>query len=202
MLSKPNKTINIMLKKKINLKKKLKGIKLLLLDVDGILTTGKKNYSTKGEVLSKSFCDLDFTAIKIFKYFGIETVFISGDKTCNKEIALNRNIDFIYTRKGNLMIDKAEFLKQIEIKYKVNRKEIIFLGDDIFDMNIGLKAGLYCVPKNSFEELKKKADLILKNESGNFLVKEILDKYLKILNIKLPDPQEIADLEKHEKQKY
>ena len=54
MLSKPNKTINIMLKKKINLKKKLKGIKLLLLDVDGILTTGKK-LSLKGEVLSKSF---------------------------------------------------------------------------------------------------------------------------------------------------
>lgn len=188
--------------KKINIKKKFKNIKLLLLDVDGVLTTGKKNYSTKGEVLSKSFCDLDFTAIKIFKYFGVKTVFISGDKTCNEKIAFYRNIDFIYTRNRNVMIDKVDYLQQIEKKYKVNRKEIIFLGDDIFDMKLGLKVGLYCVPKNSFTELKKKANLVLENESGNFLVKEILDKYLKFSKLKLPDPTAIAALEKDEKQKY
>jgi len=188
--------------KKINIKKKFNNIKLLLLDVDGVLTTGKKNYSTKGEVLSKSFCDLDFTAIKIFKYFGVKTVFISGDKTCNEKIAFYRNIDFIYTRNRNVMIDKVDYLQQIEKKYKVNRKEIIFLGDDIFDMKLGLKVGLYCVPKNSFTELKKKANLVLENESGNFLVKEILDKYLKFSKLKLPDPTAIAALEKDEKQKY
>jgi len=188
--------------KKFNIKKKFNNIKLLLLDVDGVLTTGKKNYSTKGEVLSKSFCDLDFTAIKIFKYFGVKTVFISGDKTCNEKIAFYRNIDFIYTRNKNVMIDKVDYLQQIEKKYKVNRKEIIFLGDDIFDMKLGLKVGLYCVPKNSFTELKKKANLVLENESGNFLVKEILDKYLKFSKLKLPDPTAIAALEKDEKQKY
>jgi len=191
-----------MSQKKINIKKKFNYIKLLLLDVDGILTTGKKNYSTKGDVVSKSFCDLDFTAIKIFKYFGIKTVFISGDKTCNEKIAFYRNIDFIYTRKNNVMIDKVDYLEKIEKKYKVNRKEIIFLGDDIFDMKLGLKVGLYCVPKNSFSELKKKANLVLENESGNFLVKEILDKYLQFTKLKLPDPTAIADLEKDEKQKY
>ena len=191
-----------MSQKKINIKKKFNYIKLLLLDVDGVLTTGKKNYSTKGDVVSKSFCDLDFTAIKIFKYFGIKTVFISGDKTCNEKIAFYRNIDFIYTRKNNVMIDKVDYLEKIEKKYKVNRKEIIFLGDDIFDMKLGLKVGLYCVPKNSFSELKKKANLVLENESGNFLVKEILDNYLQFTKLKLPDPAAIAALEKDEKQKY
>ena len=191
-----------MSQKKINIMKKFNYIKLLLLDVDGVLTTGKKNYSALGDVVSKSFCDLDFTAIKIFKYFGINTVFISGDKTCNEKIAFYRNIDFIYTRKNNVMIDKVDYLKQIEKKYKVNRKEIIFLGDDIFDMKLGLKVGLFCVPKNSFSELKKKANLVLENESGNFLVKEILDKYLKFTKLKLPDPALIAALEKDEKQKY
>ncbi len=189
-------------KNSLTLKNKFKGIKLLLLDVDGVLTTGKKNYSIKGEVISKSFCDLDFTAIKIFKYLGIKTVFISGDKTCNQEIAISRNIDFIYTRKNNLMIDKADFLTQIENKYSVKRKEILFLGDDIFDMRLGLKVGIYCVPNNSFEELKKKANIVLENDSGHFLVKEILDKYLKFNKLKIPDPNLIAALEKDEKQKY
>lgn len=100
------------------------------------------------------------------------------------------------------MIDKVNYLKLIENKYKVDREQIIFLGDDIFDMKLGINVGLYCVPKNSFDKLKKRASLILENESGNYLVKEILDKYLKFLNLELPDPEAIADLEKHEKQKY
>ena len=60
----------------------------------------KKIYSPNGKIIGKEFCDLDFTAIKIFKSLLIKVIFISGDQTCNKSIANNRNIDFYYTRKG------------------------------------------------------------------------------------------------------
>jgi 3-deoxy-D-manno-octulosonate 8-phosphate phosphatase (KDO 8-P phosphatase) len=180
----------------------LKKIKMLLLDVDGILTSGKKLYSPNGEVIGKEFCDLDFTAIKIFKSFSIKVIFISGDQTCNKSIAKNRDIDFYYTRKKNETKDKLYFLKQIERKYNINRKNIAFLGDDIFDLDLGINVGFFAVPTNSSIILKNKANYILKNNSGDYLIKEFLDLYLKINKIKKINIKKIYALEKNEKQKY
>jgi 3-deoxy-D-manno-octulosonate 8-phosphate phosphatase (KDO 8-P phosphatase) len=187
----------------IDLKKNnLKKIKLLLLDVDGILTSGKKIYSDNGNVIGKEYCDLDFTAIKIFKSLSIKVIFISGDQTCNKSMAKNRNVDFYYTRKGSINRDKLFFLKGIEKKYKINRKNIAFLGDDIFDLELGKNIGYFVVPNNSMQILKNKADYVLKSNSGNYLIKEFLDLYLKINKIKKIDIQKIYDLEKNEQQRY
>jgi 3-deoxy-D-manno-octulosonate 8-phosphate phosphatase (KDO 8-P phosphatase) len=180
----------------------LKKIKLLLLDVDGVLTSGKKIYSPNGKVIGKEFCDLDFTAIKIFKSLLIKIIFISGDQTCNKSIAQNRDVDFYYTRKKNINKDKLFFLKTIEKKYKVNRKKVAFIGDDIFDLNLGKNIGFFVVPNNSMNILKKKADYILKGNSGDYLLKEFLDLYLKINNINNINIQKIYELERGEKQKY
>ena len=186
-----------------NLKKNnLKKIKMLLLDVDGILTNGKKLYSSNGTVIGKEYCDLDFTAIKIFKSLFIKVIFISGDQTCNKSIAKNRNIDFYYTRKGNVNRDKLYFLNGIEKKYKINRKFMAFLGDDIFDLELGKNIGYFVVPNNSMQIIKNKADYVLKENSGNYLVKEFLDLYLKTKKIKKIDINKIYDLEKNEQQKY
>ena len=68
--------------------------KLLILDVDGVLTTGLKTYDINGSVISKTFGDRDFTAIKQFICAGIETIFLSGDKQVNSEVAKNRGIPF------------------------------------------------------------------------------------------------------------
>ncbi len=183
-------------------KNNLKNIKMVLLDIDGILTNGKKIYSPNGEVLGKGYCDLDFTAIKIFKSLSIKVIFISGDQTCNKSMAKNRNIDFYYTRKDNINRDKFFFLRTIEKKYNIKRKQMAFLGDDIFDLKLGESIGFFAVPKNSMDILKKKANYIFKGSSGNYLVKEFLDLYLKSRKINKIDIKKIYDLEKYEQQKY
>ena len=54
--------------------------KLVLLDVDGVLTDGRKGYALDGSVAYKQFCDRDFTAIKRFQEAGILVALISGDK--------------------------------------------------------------------------------------------------------------------------
>ena len=54
--------------------------KLLILDVDGVLTTGLKTYDINGKVVSKTFGDRDFTAIKEFICAGVTTIFLSGDQ--------------------------------------------------------------------------------------------------------------------------
>ena len=65
-------------------------IKLLILDVDGVLTDGKKYYDSKGKVVMKTFCDKDWTAIKRFKALGVQVVFLTGDPF-NTKIASQRN---------------------------------------------------------------------------------------------------------------
>ena len=117
-------------------------------------------------------------------------------------MAKNRNIDFYYTRIGKINVDKFFFLKKIEKKYKVKRENIAFLGDDIFDLKLGQNIGYFAVPNNSINLLKKEADYILKNNSGDYLVKEFLDLFLKIKKISKIDIKKIYNLENNEKQKY
>lgn len=69
-----------------------KYIKLLVLDVDGILTDGKKYYGIDGIPFAKTFCDKDWTSIKRFQALGIPVVFLSGDTRINESVAKNRNI--------------------------------------------------------------------------------------------------------------
>jgi 3-deoxy-D-manno-octulosonate 8-phosphate phosphatase KdsC-like HAD superfamily phosphatase len=109
---------------------------------------------------------------------------------------------FTIQEKKNINKDKLFFLKTIEKKYKVNRKNVAFIGDDIFDLNLGKNIGFFVVPNNSMNILKKKADYILKGNSGDYLLKEFLDLYLKINNINNINIQKIYELERGEKQKY
>ncbi len=107
-------------------------IKLVILDVDGIMTDGKKYYDQNGFVVLKTFCDKDWTSIKRFKSMGINVIFLSGDENINKQIAKDRNIDFYLSRST----PKESFLKIIEDKYSVDRKDICYFGDDLFDIGI------------------------------------------------------------------
>ena len=68
-------------------------IKLLILDVDGVLTDGTKVYDAEHKVLSKTYMCKDFTAIKRFIAAGVQVVMISGDNF-NATMANKRNIDF------------------------------------------------------------------------------------------------------------
>ena len=71
-------------------------IELLVLDIDGVLTDGKKYYGLDGLPFAKTYCDKDFTAIKRVRGAGISVCFLSGDERVNKAMAKNRNIDFLF----------------------------------------------------------------------------------------------------------
>ncbi|BCV08252.1 MAG: hypothetical protein CM15mL5_0110 [uncultured marine virus] len=91
-------------------------IKLLIIDVDGIMTTGMKYYNRKGEVKLKTFCDKDWTSIKRFRAAGVNVVFLTGDGY-NKKILENRNLHVIVNREVGF-IDKANYLDEILEEYE------------------------------------------------------------------------------------
>ena len=88
-------------------------IELVILDIDGVLTDGKKYYDKTGMPFAKTYCDKDFTAIKRFRGAGVSVCFLSGDENVNKEMAKNRNIPLRGEKiKQSLLIRYLKIFKQ------------------------------------------------------------------------------------------
>lgn len=147
-------------------------IKMLILDVDGVLTDGRKAYSNKG-VETKQFNDKDFTAIKRFSASGVKVVFLSGDENINKSIASSRNIDFYYARLKTGVISKASFLSRFENFYKIDRKDMAYVGDDLFDLDIIKALDLTFCPKDAIKDIKEACLKVLDKNGGDGVVVEL-----------------------------
>ena len=120
-------------------------IKLIILDVDGVMTDGKKYYDRDGKVVLKNFCDKDWTAIKRFRALGIPVLFITGDPY-NEMILSNRNLPTVVNRGEGFHRDKVNFLPDVLKEYDVSSDEVAYLGDDLFDYRIMQEVGHpYCV---------------------------------------------------------
>jgi len=110
-------------------------LKILILDVDGVLTDGVKYYNPNGQVVLKTFCDKDWTAIKRFRAIGINVIFITGDPY-NESILTNRNLPVIVNRGTGFHSDKLNYLPEILQQYKCTADEVAYIGDDVFDIGL------------------------------------------------------------------
>ena len=120
-------------------------IKLVILDVDGVLTDGTKQYSEDGKVQSKRYCDKDWTAIKRFKALGIPVICITGDPY-NVLILKNRNLPVIVSRGKGFHADKVQYLSEACRNHGCDPKDVVFVGDDLFDSGIMKAVGHpFCV---------------------------------------------------------
>ena len=147
----------------------LRGIKLVILDVDGVMTDGKKTYDSGHKVLSKEYNDRDFTAIKRMKKQGIDVCLLSGDKRINESMASGRKIDFIFSR------DKETQIDNIKKRYSVEDDEIAYVGDDYFDLGIMKKLFHNFCPENSPKCVRDVAQ-VLPAKGGDGLVSVFFDE--------------------------
>jgi len=151
-------------------------IKLIIFDVDGVLTDGKKTYDTKGQKISKSFGDLDFTAIKILQSFGFKVVWLSGDEVVNEPLAVIKSIPFYCTRLSDgSNQDKILLLPSILNFFSLSKEQVWFVGDDIFDLNIIRNVGFSSCPANASFLVKREVDLVHNSKSGESVASEILE---------------------------
>tara|TARA_Y100000389_G_scaffold132294_1_gene129712 strand:- start:1920 stop:2462 length:543 start_codon:yes stop_codon:yes gene_type:complete len=143
-------------------------IKLLILDVDGVLTDGKKYYDKSGTVALKTFCDKDWTAIKLLKVIGIEVVLLTGD-IFNKFIEDTRGLKTIVNRTNMKHIDKSEYLDELLKSYDVSEDQTCFVGDDIFDIGLMKKLKYSFCPSDSPEIVKENC-FVLNKKGGDNLI--------------------------------
>jgi len=156
------------------LHKRLQNIKLIILDVDGVMTDGKIIYSSDGREY-KNFHAHDGFGIVRGKRSGLTFGIISGRSS---PMVLKRaeklGIGFVIQDRE----DKLEAFEEIKQKQKFSLKETAFIGDDEFDIELLKAVGFSACPSNAVSAVKKVVHYIAENEGGNGAVREIIDMIL------------------------
>ena len=150
-------------------------IKLLILDVDGVLTTGGMYFTEKGDEL-KQFNTKDGRGIISFvKQGGNVGIISSGFKNeiiKNRAKMLGINLVYVGTQAKEEILSK--WIDQLEI----NWSNVAYIGDDINDLNVMRKVGFSSCPSDAVNEIKEISDVILTKEGGKGCVRELIGTYL------------------------
>jgi len=157
---------------------KAKNIKLLMLDVDGVLTDGKIIYTSYGEEI-KAFHVKDEHGLKLLKRAGIEIAFITGRAS---PIILRRaeelGISMVYQK----ALEKRNVLMEILREGRYEASEIAYMGDDLVDLPVLKQVGFSATVADGAEELKKEVDFISSKKGGEGAVRELVELILKAQN--------------------
>lgn len=152
-------------------------IKMLVMDVDGVLTKGDITYTENGDEI-KSFNIKDGYAIKQLKKNGKYIIGI---------ISHSVHVNIIAKRKKALDLDfaevsntpKEETLKSKCKEFGISPKEVLFVGDDLNDLEIMKQCGIVACPADAVEEVKRLSHIILKRKGGEGCLRELIDEYLR-----------------------
>jgi len=159
----------------LKLETKLKKIKLLLLDVDGVLTEGRVSYDSDGNEW-KTFNVKDGLGIKLAQTNGIEIGIISGRSSA----ALARRaqeLDIHIFFQGQS--DKTVAYQQIKQERALKDENIGFIGDDLNDLKIMQSVGVRFAVNDASSEIKTIADFISEHPGGQGAVREVIETILK-----------------------
>ena len=158
-----------------SLLKKIKKIKLLVLDVDGVMTDGGMYFSESGDQFKKFNTKDGMGILELIKK-GMEVAIISsGFKS-----------DLVHKRSEMLGIQycsvnrspKLERLLSICEDLKINFENVAMIGDDINDLEIIRKVGFSSCPKDAVNSVKREVDIVLETKGGYGCIRELIDTYI------------------------
>jgi N-acylneuraminate cytidylyltransferase len=159
---------------KTTLLSKLKKIKLLVSDVDGVLTDGGAYYSDNGLHL-KRFNIRDGMGMVLLRKAGYKIAIVTTEKTKLVELRAQRlQIDDLHQG----IISKVEAVEELMKKYSLTWDEVAFIGDDINDIPVMKRVGFAAAPANGTAINKKMAHYVTKTDGGNGCVREVCDLLL------------------------
>ncbi|WP_413378267.1 KdsC family phosphatase [Alkalihalobacillus sp. 1P02AB] len=152
----------------------MKKIKLIVLDVDGVLTDGKL-YIGSNEEEYKAFHTQDGMGISLVRYSGIKVAIITGRKSpAVEKRAQELKIDFVYQG----IDDKLSILEELLNDLNLTKEEVCYIGDDINDLPILQVVGFAAAPVNAVKAVKNHVHFIASKNGGEGAVREIIDQML------------------------
>jgi len=150
-------------------------IKLLLMDVDGVLTNGRLYNvpDASGKMVeTKGFDSQDGIALQWCSWYGIKTGLISGRiSPATDERA--RQCKFAYVYQGH--IEKIPILEEILADSKLDKDQVAYVGDDLTDIVVMRRVRLAIATANAREEVKKAAHYVTAQPGGSGAVREVIE---------------------------
>ena len=156
-------------------KSKLNDIKMLILDVDGVLTNGAIMINDDG-VESKMFNVLDGHGVKLWQRAGNKVAIISG-RAVNVTSVRAAQLGIEYVFQG--CKEKKPVYEQLLENAMLTAKQVAFIGDDVVDIPIARNVGFAVAVKNAVEELKQQSDYTTEKNGGAGAVREVVELILK-----------------------
>ena len=161
--------------KKERKKPDLRNIKMLVLDVDGVLTDGTIVVDETGRE-TKFFNVLDGHGIRMWRRAGMKTAFLSGRKSGpTKQQASELSIEYCLEN----CKDKLACFEKLLEKSGLSAGQIAYAGDDLPDLPVMKRAGFAAAVPDAADEIKKAAHYITKKKGGSGAVREIIEYILK-----------------------
>ena len=159
---------------------KAKKIRVVLTDVDGVLTDGGMYYSVKGDIMKKFFVR-DGMGITLLRKIGIPTILVTKEKNLiitqwAKKMKVNQVYDGVQ--------DKALILPKVCKNYDVTPEQVVYIGDDINDLELLKIVGLSVTPNDGIADAKKICDYVCKTDGGHGVFREIADMIISSTKVK------------------
>lgn len=162
---------------KINKKsigERLKDIRLIVSDVDGVLTTGAISFDSSGKEI-KTFHVKDSFRITIWLRSGNRMLWFTGRKSPGVVVrAKEVEVDLVF--KQAIHDGLFAYVKE---KYGVDKQQVLYVGDDWSDLYYMSNFGVSVAPQNATEENKKVADIITKTRGGEGVLSEIVETVMR-----------------------
>ncbi|CAA0083393.1 3-deoxy-D-manno-octulosonate 8-phosphate phosphatase KdsC [Zhongshania aliphaticivorans] len=154
---------------------KAKTIKLLAMDVDGVLTDGSLYFGNSGEEI-KAFSILDGLGIKLLRDAGIKPAIITGRSSeLLKRRAAELKIELIYQGREDKLVALEELRRDLGLSFE----EIAYAGDDLPDLSAICRAGLGITVANGHHYVARHADWQTKAAGGQGAIREVCELILK-----------------------
>ena len=156
------------------LSKQLRRIKLLVLDVDGVLTDGGLWFDDNGQLI-KRFDVRDGLGIRLLQQAGIEIAFLSGGHGGATEVRA-RQLGIQHCLVG--IKDKPEALLRLQQQLGNAMAETAFVGDDLNDLAVRPVCGLLIAPADACAPVRRRAHAVLQNKGGHGAIRELAERIL------------------------
>ncbi|MCF6251053.1 MAG: 3-deoxy-manno-octulosonate-8-phosphatase KdsC [Methylococcaceae bacterium] len=150
---------------------KVKKLKLLILDVDGVLTDGRLFFDDNGKEY-KSFHARDGHGIKLLRQTGVEVAIISGRKSNSVALRMKSlGIEYVYQGHENKIAAFNEIIQSLSIE----PEQVAHVGDDLLDLPVMTRVGLAIAVNDANFAVREYADWCTETPGGMGAVREVCD---------------------------
>ncbi len=157
------------------MEKKLAAIKMLLLDVDGVMTDGRIIYDNEGNEM-KAFDVKDGHGLKMLQRAGIKIGIITGRSSA---VVQRRAEELGFDALFQGALTKLEPYGQILNEFGLTDEQVAYVGDDVVDLPILRRAGFSATVADAVPDLLPLVDYVCKRKGGRGAVREICDMLLR-----------------------